>query len=488
MNQLANGRTTVSFTLRSKDGTYHPALGAEVLIDEDATRIFGGLVQTVREAGVHVSGGTTQVDIEVTAIDFNVYAERRFFAGTLAAGTLKSQLQTLIPLMSAYGVTLHASQVNGPTMPALTYDYANLVDIFNEQAVITADAGEPFVWRTNASKVFRMYQPSTTAAPFNLVGADLVKACGDIVVETTRNDYANTIILRAVPKREDGRVETFVGDGVTTTFTLEYTLIDFPYGLIHRFESDGITPDGGETLGIVGTTPVQWEYDPATNQIERLAGPTDATKVYKFTFNGLFTGTWTAVDAADVTANGITEKVISVESIPSDTTGQQMADAELAKRLYPTKRIDYPTWEPGLEVGQSQTITTTTRNLNVAAVISEIYTRDVSWQHLIREVTAFVDAAQTNLGRGWIDTYRIWDGDKTGTGLASVGAGGGASNGPGNPDKSVQFNRLGAFGGDASFTYDEATNSVIGGLLSSITASNPESCQAWGNDSHIADP
>jgi hypothetical protein len=59
---------------------------------------------------------------------------------------------------------------------------------------------------------------------------------------------------------------------------------------------------------------------------------------------------------------------------------------------------------------------------------------------------------------------------------------------PGLPDTAVQFNRGGAFGGDAEFTYNATTNSLVGGTLSSITAADHDSCFGFGYDGHIADP
>ncbi len=154
-----------------------------------------------------------------------------------------------------------------------------------------------------------------------------------------------------------------------------------------------------------------------------------------------------------------------------------------------TRRIDYVTYESGLFTGQTQTITTSKRSLStVTAVLSEIVTRAVAWNKLRREVTAYVDTAQTNLGRGWGDTYRQWDGDKAGTSAAAVGSGGASMGGPSAPENSVQLYIDGSFGSDPYHTFDPDTNCLIAGHLSTITAALPESCQALGYDCHIADP
>jgi hypothetical protein len=56
------------------------------------------------------------------------------------------------------------------------------------------------------------------------------------------------------------------------------------------------------------------------------------------------------------------------------------------------------------------------------------------------------------------------------------------------PLTAIQFNRDGGFGGDAAFTYDEDTNSLICGDDSSITAATPSHCAIFGTFCEITDP
>lgn len=487
LRQMANGRSTLSIDILSKDGTYRPAMGAEVLLAENATTIFGGLIDIPTERSHDQAGSNDAIVTNVNAADYHAYTERRYVNETLAAGTLKAQLTTLVAnYLATFGVTLDAGQVNGPSMPVLSYDYKRLDEVLNELATLTADAGEPYVWRISPTKVLRMYQPSTTAAPFNIVGNNPTPyVIGDLEVETTRADYANKIILKVTPKTEAGRTESITGDGTAGPFPLTYTLTHLLYGIML------VQSGGGETLAVApAASGVQWEYDPVTNSVTRLAGNTVVGEVYSLTFDGVFSGTWTASDAPEIASVGVWERVVVVDSIPSDTTGQAMADAFLAKSLPAAKVARYGTFQTGLATGQVQTINVPRRNINATAVITEIVITDRDG-HAHRQITATCDTAQTNLERGWQDVYKLWAGDKTGGGSSStvsVGSGGATPAGPGLPLKSVQFNDAGAFGGDAEFTYDKDTNCLVMGRNSSITAANPESCLAIGDDCHVADP
>lgn len=481
LTETANRRCTAVFRLDSLDRSYRPAEGAEVVIEEDSTRIFAGLVDRPSERGF---GGPLHPGISTTVnvVDFTVYAERRFVNLTLAAGTLKSQLSTLVTTyLATYGVTLDAGQVDGPSMPELVYDYKRLDVVLNELMTLTADAGQPFIWEISYSKVLSAYQPSTDAAPFDLVGNDLPEVVGDIEVQTSRSDhYANRIILKVQPKTEMARVESFTGDGANDTVTLQY----LPFAHRGYVTYDGIF----ETLT---TTPyagsASWTLDMPTGVLTREAGPIGSGLVVSINFDGSFAGAWTAEDSGEIAAVGIWERVLVLDSIPSDTTGQAFADAELAKRIAAITTVKYVTWQQGLEIGQQQTINVSSRNVNGDAVIVDIATRDLV-HRLERTVTAVIDATQTNLGRSFQDDYEIWYGDKTGSASPpTVGASAGATSAA-PPFTSVQFNRDGAFGGDADFLYYEDENSLVcGGGGSSITALDHESCQVFGHNNHIAD-
>jgi hypothetical protein len=459
INPVANGRSTASFTVDSTDGSYRPAHDATVVIANGATTLFGGLLEQPIERGLVGGKGVDAISTKVSAVDFHAYAERRFVNETLAAGTLKSMLTTLVnTYLDDYGVTLHGSQVNGPSLPAVTYVYRKLTDVLNELMALTADFGEVYVWKIDASKVLRAAQPSTNAAPFNLVGDTLSQVVGDLTVDVSRQDYANRIILRVPAKTEVEREETFTGDGAEDTFTLQYT----PFKTYGYITSDTIF----ETLRYPDDPDAAtWTFD-GTRTFTRTSPP-GVGDVVIIKFDGTYEGTAIAEDAAEITAHGIWERVVTVESVPDDTTAQQLADSYLAKALYATKTVKFDTREDGLAVGQSMTITVPRRNIDETAVITEIVTREHDNATLIHSVTAIADSAQTNLDRGWRDVYKVWAGDKQGGAGVAISAGTGAptSAGPGLPFTSNQFNESGVFGGDDEWTYSTAAKTPMVGLL-----------------------
>jgi hypothetical protein len=487
IRKVANGRSTASFQLDSNNRSYRPPIDAAVTMSVNGVPLVGGLIDRPAEAGL-LRGSRPGIRTTVNVVDFTAYTEWRYVNETFPAQTLKQRLLAIVTnYLGDYGVTLHGSQVNGPTLPSMGYEDVLVFEVLNDTVKLTADSGQPFVWKLSDTKVLRGFQPSTQLAPFNLVGDNLTPyVIGDVEVEPSNDGKANKVVVKVAPKSQDGRTESFLYGTDPYPFVLQYTPTKL-YGHILL----GISPigsGGGELLGPVGTVPTQWEYDAITNSMTRTAGAPTVGETYTLYFDGVFNGRWEATDPSwTSTPASRRQKVLTIESIPDGTTGQALADNELAKSLTGPIFVKYTTWQNGLEPGQQQTINIPARNVNADGVITEVVIRD-QFDHLEYSVTVVVDDAQTNLDRMWENVYRIWAGDKSGgSGVTTVGAGGVSSGGPAAPFQSVQFNNTGAFGGDEAFTFNKEGKTLVGGELSSITAIAAEAGIVFGYDCHVAD-
>lgn len=494
VSQTSNGHSTASLTLLIEGAAYRPEINDELIIQENAFRQFGGLVERPRERSFIL--GTDFLEIDVSATDFNGYPARRIVQDALLpAGTLKTALTYFVDnFLAVFGVTLDPSQDEGPMLPALEYKNESLLNVLNQLMTLTAEHGIAYAWRINYFKVLRASQPGTNVAPFDCSDANEDKILGDVEVEESRtNNYANRVIVELAPQADAGHVETFPGDDVTDTFTLQWKLIQ-AYGIIHVYELDGVTPAGGETFAIVGTdTATQWLYYPETGQMTRVIGPTDATKIYSLTFSGTYEAK--AVAETAEAATDPWEIVVTVEKVPEDTTLQALAESHLAKSSIIIKTASYKTLEEGIEVGQEQLVNIANRAVNAVGMITDVVFTDYVQEgvvKILKTVKVTIDPSLTNLDRGWRDVYRIWAGDKMGAGVGAATLGvspAPVAGGPAPPLTSVQTNQNNLFHGDAEFTYNPETNSVVcGGGGSSITAAVHESCQVFGYNCHIADP
>ena len=197
----ANGRAVMRLQVRSMDATYRPALDQEVVFTDSGAVVFGGLIEGLSESGIGETGGTPIVTT-ILARDYNTLPTRRYVTTTIPPGTLKSALQALVTYIPG-SVTLDPAQVDGPTLPEVV-----LSDLTGDEALNYLSTLTGYIWEITTTKKLRMYAPGTFAAPFNLTVPNS-KAVGDVIVEPTRQDYANRVIVRndTVRKQADDAAE-----------------------------------------------------------------------------------------------------------------------------------------------------------------------------------------------------------------------------------------------------------------------------------------
>ncbi len=215
---VANLPDTAIGRVQSMDGMYRPGLDDEIVMTEDGTRIFGGFVTRPSEAGLG-GYGVTPIDVQVNANDYNICADRIFVSVVIPPGTLKAALTVLVaklnPTHGGYGIALHGSQVDGPDLPGLTYDYVKLSDIFANLTTLT----EGYVWEIDYDKNLRMFAPGSQAAPINIATGD-GNTVGDITVELSRDGYANRVIATSSSAFSYVIGESHAGNGSAQDFQL----------------------------------------------------------------------------------------------------------------------------------------------------------------------------------------------------------------------------------------------------------------------------
>jgi hypothetical protein len=192
VQRTLNGIGVFTGEILSADGVYHMDLDhlTELIDTTHGVILFGGPVTSFVEHGVG-NVGRTAFQTRFTAHDFNAYASRRFITLDIAAGTLKAALTAIVGYITPGG--LHPSQVDGPSLPALSYVNMKGVDVLNDLSILSGG----WLWNVNDNQVLRMEAPTTNAAPFNIVAGVGCKAVGDITVEPTRENYANRVLVRS---------------------------------------------------------------------------------------------------------------------------------------------------------------------------------------------------------------------------------------------------------------------------------------------------
>lgn len=271
INEPLGGMAELTAEIVSGDGSYRPTLDDAVVVTEDGNTIFGGLVQDIQESGL--GGPTTAITSRISAADYNGYIDQRVVNLTFAADTLDNRLDEIVTTcLSGFGVTLDPAQVEGPALPAVTYDYAKLSQVMAELVTL---CGGAYVWRIDADKVLSMFAIGTVAAPFNIAAGD-GNTIRDVIVKESRvsgsRPYANQVFVRGgtpevpitayaddlVEQAAHGLWQIMVSAPTATDATIAQALADelilqypiTPKTVVYQTLNAGLTPGMTQTINL----------------------------------------------------------------------------------------------------------------------------------------------------------------------------------------------------------------------------------------------
>jgi hypothetical protein len=375
ITETANGRNRMDFTVLSLNGSVRIVNDDAVAMTEDGTVIFAGLVDRPSESGFGGSTASLAIAQRIGAVDYGVYPSKDSLIQDIPSGSLKAAMTVVATALSAFGVTLDAAQVTGPTLPALSYNNRPIVDVLNEICSLASGTGSTsYVWEIDYTKTLRAFDSNSLAAPFNITDGD-GNVLGDITVEEPRSaDYGNYIRLYGGSGLKD-ETDTFTGNGATTTFALNYTL---------NSSAGYVTVNGVfETLGAGGT----WTYDALTNSITRSSAPAIGATIV-IAYVAAFPRVVISDGGAPAALRDV--NVYFLADVFDATVLQALADSYLTRDMASPKTVRYLAAysKTGLHPGQVQTIASTKRNLSGSHLLTEVRIQHLTGQVVQRQVTA----------------------------------------------------------------------------------------------------
>lgn len=453
ITETANGRNNLSVEIPAPGGAYRPNIGDEVYLDENGTRIFGGVVETPGEVGMGGEGRFPIVN-KLNVPDFNTYADRRYAVGEVQYNTLKAQLELLVmPYLTPFGITLHPSQVDGPMMSGFPCDFVQVSQLLDQMATISS-----YAWEIDYYKRLRMYQPSVTPAPFNITSGD-GNCIGDVTVERSRADYANRIILRFTNGAiaawgfltTDGQNFSDHDQVVVGSSTYTFKLVmDASHGTVKLESSyndslhnlaDAIVNGGNGATCATGTPPnsqvsawITWPdqmkvvaQTPGASGNNIAATTTSATGRWLWEGNQPISALYGGADEAltgQVEANdqtqqslyGMWEKIVSAQSVRDYNVATDLVNSLLQQSTSTITTAHYVTARTGVHPGQTQTINVPERGLSGIFTITDV-TISLLETHARRAVTVTGGSIVT---KRWQDDAKVMLGG--GGGGTTIGA------------------------------------------------------------------
>lgn len=254
-----NARTTCSFSLVDKTGTYHPEVGEEVLIYNQGNLIFGGTVDEPEEENPL---GTDALIIPVQTVDWHEKADRLIVAEEYNEEHAGDIVRDIIAKkLAAEGITEGVIQ-DGPVISKAIFPYIPASQCFDELCELTG-----YQWLIKPDKTLDFFERSTNIAPWGIIETSPVK---DIRVRRNREQFRNRQYLRAGKDISTVQTREFVGDGKTQVWA-----VDLPIAKVPVVKVNGVA----QTVGIRGldkeTTPIEPFTHTDTTKADFEAGELD---------------------------------------------------------------------------------------------------------------------------------------------------------------------------------------------------------------------
>jgi hypothetical protein len=405
-------RPACTFSLVVRAGTsYRPTVGQLVRIQDDSVDVFFGTVYEVEEAPV--------VDFQhnhfhVKAVGLEYYASVVPINNIIPAGTLKSQVQYLAAYIVSHGVGFDSGMATGPTNPAIAAPWKSIAEGLD---LVMAAAGAEWAWSVNTNGQLTAAENAVTAAPFALTSTNSrIRA---LRTKQTKAGYANSVWI-VYGEGQEPATQSWTGDGVLTTFSLNYTPVGIPATVV----------ENGATLpvGLVGgdTAPV-WNYNATLNRLERTGGALPNGQVLTWTGTAQFPAALYVSDSTGIGLYAEHSVVLQHPTIYDYDAALAIGTGELARRTGIVRQLTADTFFAGLLPGQAVTVTATAYDLSaVAFLITSLRVRHVlkkpNGQHLFRYSIAGVEGNATRLN--WRDYFAAKP-TSAGTGASgSIGTGG----------------------------------------------------------------
>lgn len=406
-------RTTATVSFRDLANSVRPTIDQRITIANGPSTLFSGLITEAEETPL---GRDTGLRRRLTCTSAEVYCDRRLVTETIASGqTLKQVLTTLVTNYLTGWLTLSASQANGPTLSALTYDHRVLTDVLNELSTVTG-----YIWSTPleaGSPVLAMTLPAAANAPFTITDAD--RNCTEFRYRLNRDQYRNRQYVKAGTDAVVLKSETWVSNGSQTTYVTTYPAPNN----INGYWPNLLIVDA-VTQGPIfwGVTAGQWYWNWATHTIVNDTGvPLAAGKVVSApTYDAQFPITVQSDSSSQQGLYGLYELIVEAPETFDNDLAQDIADGLIRRYASSPAIVEFTTDEAGLAVGQRLTINLTTRSLNDTFLVTSLR------QTLLTDNTlrSRVEAVQgTDTLGSWLDLYRGWSGSAGGSVISVVSGG-----------------------------------------------------------------
>lgn len=344
----------LQFDIRKTSGSkYIPTAGLEVVLEEDAVAIFGGVIveiQEVVEKGILLA-------YKVRCKDYSHFLDRKLATKTYTNFQAGNIITDLITTYTT-GFTTTGVPATSPVIETMKFNYEQLTRAFTKIADTIG-----WDWYVSPAKVINFFNADSSVAPFNLTDTGDKFEWQSLEINQNIQQLRNVVFVRGGEYKktllEAQAIDKYEAQTSQITFALAY-----------RYDNITVKKNGVvQTVGIANVDSLG-SKDCLYNFTEKF-----------ITFNPLTAGNTIVVygdaylpviaqarDTDSVTAYGEYQTVVVDKNITSIDEALLRARVELIKYSEGAYEASFRTRQTGLRVGQRITVTLAT-NRSVSRVL-----------------------------------------------------------------------------------------------------------------------
>lgn len=416
---------TATFPVRdtlSTSSAYRPSLDQTVTITYSGTTLFHGSVTRVEDRPIaSPARGTLTV---ITARAKSQVVDQIIVTETYASGqTLHAVVSDLATTyLAAYSITLDAAMATGATLEEQVFKDVTLREVLNHLSNIT---GWP--WRITPSDVLEMFAAGTKTASYSLTAANGL-SMGPVTWEKSRQQYVNSVYLRYGTETPVLKTWTATGNGVTTSWTLEYDSVRNANNYI--VSAGYVTDDGAfSPLSEYPSGGTVWMFNTSDNTLHRIAALGN-TKVATLVYSAQFPQVIIVEDAGEIASNGRFAAIFEAPDIFDKDAATELATGLLRKALAVPQWVRIATRQGFVMPGDQITLTFSDRTISGAHLITQVRVKTIAKGTPVYELTCLSGSEAQST---WTDQL------KAAIGGSGANAAGGTISGSAVPNYSGHF-------------------------------------------------
>ncbi len=362
---ISKKRNNCSFVIVStKENTYKPNVGQEVIVYDGATKIFGGVITSIESNPMSAN----IVNHSIQCQDYSRLLDRKLVPDSFSNQTVNEIITSL--KNSYFPADITINNVNCPvTIKTARFNYKPIVTVLEELAKKTN-----YDWYVDYDKDLHFFEKNSETAPFEIEDDNGSYVLDSLKIRTDNTQLRNVIIVRGGEYDGSTFTSEIEANGTDFIFNLPYRYTDFQATLTGNVLNTGIDylndPNNHDALYNFNEKILRFkEADkPSTGAVLRISGKPKLPVIVKYTSPSSIASTLSVEGGSD----GIYEYLIVDKSISSKEEARQRARVEVEGYGESLIEASFTTYTSGLEVGQRLRINSTLMGVDEYYIINSI--------------------------------------------------------------------------------------------------------------------